>query len=38
MIKNCVITYSIYFQERSDVKSISETQGPLTPGKKQKMI
>ena len=32
--KHCVIIYSIYFQESSNVKSVPETQGPLTPGKK----
>ena len=35
-IKRCGIIYSIYFQERSNVKSIPETQGPLTPGKNKK--
>ena len=32
--KHCVIIYSIYFQESSNVKSVPETQGPLTPVKK----
>ena len=32
--KHCVIIYFIYFQESSNVKSVPETQGPLTPGKK----
>ena len=34
--RHCVVKYSIYFQERSNVESIPETQGPLTPGKKTK--
>ena len=35
-IKYCVIIYSNYIQESFNVKSISETQGPLTPSKKTK--
>ena len=34
-MKHCVI-YFIYFQEGSNVKLISETQGPLNLGKKTK--
>ena len=37
-IKRCVIIYSIFFQERSNIKWIPKMQGPETPGKKQKMI
>ena len=37
-IKHCVIIHSIHFQERDNVKLIPETQGPLPPGKKLKMI
>ena len=35
-IKHCVFIYSIYFQERSNLISIPETQGLLTLGKKTK--
>ena len=34
--KALIIRYLIYFQERSNLKSISKTQGPLTSGKKDK--
>ena len=37
-IKRCVIIYSIFSQERSNIKWIPKMQGPETPGKKQKMI
>ena len=35
-VKYCVIIYSIYFQERSNIKSIPKTQGPLNPVQKQR--
>ena len=37
-MKQCVIIYSIYFEERFTETSIPKMQGSLTPGKKQKMI
>ena len=36
LMKHCVIICSIYFQENYNVKLIPGTQGPLTPGKKNK--
>ena len=33
---HCIIKYFIYFEEKSNVKLIAETQELLTPGKKTK--
>ena len=37
-MKQCVIMYSVYFEERFIETSIPKMQRFLTPGKKQKMI